>query len=305
MKVKTLILYFFLLSNFVNGQKVSFLKFDSCFPSTTSPLLIDDVAVKYSTNNPIPYHLIKQYVKYPKGTIAIEIDNKKYHNFWAMGKWRVNDSINSYLFSHQAANPNKAGCYTAYLAVFKIHKLTDFRTIYINCSSPLYEENFGAAFDKNKYFVFTENRRTYFSIDDQGFIFENKQNFDLEIFSIKRVSPYKLKLNSNFYKGDKVLLPIKAFGKMGPKQILRQIGKNKVRLQTTYYIDILEEEKIKKIIYLNQLQSEEISEIFEVIVDVYNQENNWLRSKMISIYIMSNNIEILESHTLNPTGFGN
>ncbi|MCG2430767.1 hypothetical protein [Aequorivita xiaoshiensis] len=296
-----LICFLFLLSfgnascqNSMNGDEMA--GFNSYFKSLKKPLLIDDIAVKYSKNKVIAYSVLKKYIKDSSGQPLITIDNEKYHLFQAIGTKKINDSISCYFFSHRT---NVNNDYDAYIAVFNKNNLTDFRSVYSNST-----DGFGSIFIDTKYSLFKANDSTfydYYKINNQGFIFEDEKKTKVENIDFVRENPYILKLNAKFYRDGKVLLKVNQIKGEKTKQALRNIAEKDLILKQSFFIDSTWKDEVTELIYLNLLSSkDEISfkNVYEVIEDKYSN-NKWIENIPLSEYfIMPNGKEVVKEYTL-------
>lgn len=282
--------------NSVNVDEMT--RFNSYFKSLKEPLLMDDIAVKYSKNKVITYSIIKKYIKDSSGKPLITIDNEKYHLFQAIGTKKINDSISCYFFSHRA-NVNNDYNYDAFIAVFNRNNLTDFRSVYSNST-----DSFGSIFIDTKYSLFKANDSIfydYFEIDNQGFIFEDEKKTKVENIGFVRETPYILNLNTQFYGESKVLIEVSQIKGEKTKQVLRNIAGKDLILKQSFFIDSTLKNEVTELIYLNLLSSkDEISfkNVYEVIEDKYSN-NKWLENIPLSEYfIMPNGKEVVKEYTL-------
>ncbi|QXP58415.1 hypothetical protein [Olleya sp. HaHaR_3_96] len=289
-----------MFSHVYSQNNNDFKEFDSCFTSITSQLLIDDVAIKYTESSSMDYKLIYTNVKDSSGEKSIIIGNKDYHLFHSLGRNKINDSISYYLFSHKVLFKGESNYY-AYLAIFNKEVLSDFKTIYSNSSSGIEVYNFGSVFSENEFAIFKEDscEFLYYTIDSYGHIYETDESTKFDNINFKRLKPYEIKLNAKFYKTNKVLLPIELVCKEKPKQILRKIASENLKLKTTFYIDCLKNDNQLTFIYLNNLTSQNDSNIFEIVFDKYDENCVWSGNKSVSkYYIMPNDIEVVNKFTL-------
>lgn len=277
--------------------------FELYFTPLKSPLLIDDITVKYSKNNVLEYSIIKKYIKDSSGRLLIIIDNEKYHQFKAIASKKMNDSISYYIFSHRS-NINKIKFnYVAYLVVFNKSKLVDFRSVYSNSVEGT-DKHYGSVIINDKFAFFQSQKSDYeyYKIDDNGFVYEDDKNIDIFDLNFRREKNYKIEFNSKFYKEEKVLLPIIEINNKKPSQVLRTIAKNNLKLQQTFFIDAYKKNEFTEFIYLNLLQPENglsFKNTYEVIKDLYGVDGKWLKNVSLSdFFIMPNKKEIIEVYYL-------
>jgi len=295
-----LVLIFLVAFNgFTQNHQEDYKRFDSLFFNISKSFVVDDISVKFSTNKEISYSLLKKILKDKDGKGRILIDSTKYHSFSALYKFRLSDSIMYYTISHKV----KAGCsfyYYAYISVFKNDVLVQNRAIYSNSKSNFYDGNFGALFNKDKFYIFKNNIYIKFSIDKStGIIYEEeKSDFVKNIINLEEIArskSFKIKFDYNFYKSEKVLLPIFTICNTSIPQLLTDIDEKLTKIKS-YFIDYSD----NNYYYLNRLKTTYSDNFFELVF--YEVKNNCKDLGYISKseYIpISNEKYFIEEFTIN------
>jgi hypothetical protein len=306
-KIKLVVLFvFFCIFNLWSQKSSNNLKksdFKSDFKTLNTPLLIDDITIKYSKNKEIKYSVIKDYIKDSSGQLLIIIDNERHHQFKEITSKKINDSISYYVFSHKSNIKGASSNYYAYIAIFNKDKLVDFRTIYSNSIEGT-NKNYGSVIIANKFIIFQSKEfdYEYFRIDNNGFIHEDDLKISISDISLKRENKYKIEFNSKFYKEEKVLLPVKKINGYNSNKMLSEIANEKLKLKQTFFIDIYNKNEHTEVVYLNLLRVENdiyFRNAYEVIKDLYDIEGNWLKNISLSdFFIMPNGMEIIDSNVL-------
>lgn len=257
--VRIMFLIFLFTFQFINSQEidleVSFEQFDSYFKTIDSPIVIDDITVKYSENKRIPYSLINKFTTDDYGVAGIEVGDENMFNFYAIGKIVLNEDFTFYIFSKESNYPDEI-VYSAYVILIEDIFFEALFSVYYNSDLYKIEDNIGTYIDFKNWVQFNldKNKLEHIQFSEEGYFGRTHETYSIDVKKIKRVSPYSVEFNRDFYKRPKVLMPLDWIKNSKPGHSLIQTGNIKLSLKKSFFVDyLIGQNTFSSIYYLNEL----------------------------------------------------
>ena len=258
--VRSMFLVFLFTFQFINSQEIdlesSFEQFDSYFKTIDSPIVIDDITVRYSENKRIPYNLINKFTTDDYGLEGIVVGDKNMFNFYAIGKIVLNEDFTFYIFSKESNYPDEK-VYSAYVILIEDIFFEALYSVYYNSNLYKIEDNMGTYINFKNWVQFNldKNILEHFQFfEEEGSVARTYETYSIDVKKIKRLNPYSVKFNQDFYKRTKVLMPLDWIKNSKPGQSLIQTGNIKLSLKKSYFVDYLVgQNTLSSVYYLNEL----------------------------------------------------